>query len=125
MMWYDRIDRPGLSRLVNKIRGWDCNDVRDLLDWLRELEASLAKDPKLAAEYDEYRLFFMPLPSAPIPKEVDTTYPVWAMDRRGYCLVHEPRLKIEHVGQVLERQREWARRVRMTLEEEVLGEITL
>ena len=44
------------------------------------------------------------LPSAPIPPDIDTGYPVWAMDNHGYCLVGNTADEIEHVNSIREGQ---------------------
>jgi hypothetical protein len=49
-------------------------------------------------EYDI--LDFEELPTAQIPPDIDTDYPVWAMDIYGFCLVGEDAAAIEHLDEI-------------------------
>ncbi len=52
------------------------------------------------------------LPSAPIPEEVDTGYPVWAVDKRGQALVGEGADEVESIEEVRAWYEEHARRMK-------------
>lgn len=65
------------------IRAWDKQDIHDLLAMIEDLGVVAAEaglDPQGYVDMSA-------LPSAPIPDDVDTAYPVWAMDRAGNMLV--------------------------------------
>ena len=65
--------------IVDRIENWDTKNIEQLKSLLEELE----KFPS-----DTTHLIDMTaLPSAPIPDDIDTSYPVWAMDQSGNMLV--------------------------------------
>lgn len=90
------------ENLINQIDSWDCKDVRALLA-LIEKAASIREDG-----YDYLDpIDLSGLPSSEkyteaIPVHVWLTYPVWAIDDKGFCLVGECACDIEHITIVLE-----------------------
>lgn len=82
------------AALAKRINAWDKESIYELRDMLREY---LVLDGE---GVDVTRL-----PSAEMPSELDTAYPVWAMDVKGRCLVGEGLDSIEHVDDVLASQR--------------------
>lgn len=71
--------------IAAEIRGWDMEDVWDLRDLLTELSEALEEediqDPRAVG------IDMASLPSAEIPSDIDTGYPVWATDLSGRALV--------------------------------------
>ena len=59
----------------NLVDDWDGEDIGELIELLQEAK-------KFDANID-----MASLPGAPIPDDIDTSYPVWAMDRSGNMLV--------------------------------------
>lgn len=86
------------EQISAEIRAWDLSDVTDL----RALIAELSKcrdendDPIDTQDYID----MTSLPSAEIPDDVDTSYPVWAVDRSGYAMVGDGADRIEHLDEV-------------------------
>jgi|11BtaG_2_1085332.scaffolds.fasta_scaffold05811_8 hypothetical protein len=77
------------------IKDWDGEDVGVLRYWLRTLENVCE-----AGDLDQQGYVDMSdLGGAPIPDDVDTGYPVWAMDAHGEMLVGNGADDIEHVDQ--------------------------
>lgn len=62
-----------------KINAWDRKSVYELRDMLRDLNS-------LTDDSDAY-IDMTSLPTAAIPDDVDTSYPVWAIDYSGHMLV--------------------------------------
>lgn len=89
------------QELVSAIENWDKEDVADLLDMLTELDELDAEDP-----YNIVYVDMSDLPSEPFPIDIDTSYPVWAMDVKGYCLVGASADTIEHIDKIREWQRD-------------------
>jgi hypothetical protein len=88
-----------------EIRAWDLQDVRRLRDLLVELGAYRAELGGYINAQDY--IDFSNLPSAPIPDDVDTGYPVWAVDVQGYALVGLGARDVEHIDKIRARYRFW------------------
>lgn len=71
------------EELSKLIKTWNCIDIHLLREWVTELVA-VCKELDLD---DENYVDMTFLPSAEIPDDVDTLYPVWAMDNDGDLLV--------------------------------------
>jgi acyl-[acyl carrier protein]--UDP-N-acetylglucosamine O-acyltransferase len=84
--------------IAAEIAAWDLQDVRRLRELLDELEAC-CDDFGRPINTDPY-VDFSDLPSAPIPDDIDTGYPVWAMDVQGYALVGDDARDIEHIDEI-------------------------
>ena len=75
--------------------------IEKLIDELNEIERGLTEDQKIDDVVD-----MTSLPSAPIPDDIDTSYPVWAMDSAGYCLVGATADEVAHVDIIQKDQNE-------------------
>jgi len=81
-----------------EIKWTPAGDIEDLIEELNEIKGSMdEQDWKSWADEN-----YSQLPSAPIPPEADTSYPIWAMDNDGYCLVGDSADMIEHIGSIME-----------------------
>jgi hypothetical protein len=89
--------------LAAQIKAWDLHDVRQLRDLLVLFEA--CRDEFGGHINVQRYVDFSNLPSALIPDDIDTGYPVWAMDVRGYALVGLGARDIEHVNKIRDRCR--------------------
>ena len=69
------------EKIAIAIENWDKNDITELLDLLRDYAVEIGDDDMA------YEIDMSNLPSADIPADIDTGYPVWALDARGYCLI--------------------------------------
>lgn len=74
---YERDAYQTLTRVLQ----WDIVDVRQLARWIRELKELTAKIGLTMP----YLLHVRQIPTEPIPEEI-AKYPVFVMDRQGYCL---------------------------------------
>ena len=72
-----------IESILESIRSWDHENIRDLREFLLELDEKMDDGRHSIYEYVDIG----DLPSEEIPSDVDTGYPVWAMDKRGECLV--------------------------------------
>lgn len=77
MTEYEKIMRD----IKGRLKGWDREHIEDLQAIIKEIPANLPGDPKF------YGVDMSDLPSEPIPEDINTGYPVWAMDKNGMCLV--------------------------------------
>lgn len=62
-----------MTAYVSKIIIWDKADINELRDLLNKI--------------DREEIDMSDLPTADIPEDVDTSFPVWAMDNAGNMLV--------------------------------------
>ncbi|HJJ71077.1 MAG TPA: hypothetical protein O0X56_05390 [Methanocorpusculum sp.] len=74
---YERDTYQTLTRILQ----WDMVDVRQLARWIRELKEITAKIGLTMP----YLLHVRQIPTEPVPEEV-AKYPVFVLDRQGYCL---------------------------------------
>ena len=81
--------------IVQRIKGWNKVDVKQLRNLVTELYA--LRDEHGEPLDTQHYLDMASLPSAEIPDDVDTSYPVWAMDEGGNCLVGDGADQIEHL----------------------------
>lgn len=81
------------DEIAAAITAWDTRDVRELRELLAELSACRTNngDPIDTQHYVD----MTSLPSAEIPDDVDTSYPVWAVDKSGNALVGDDATAIE------------------------------
>jgi len=82
---------------INQILRWNIVDVRELMRWIRELE-EICKDLK---RNPHDLIDFRSLPTSEIPEKA-LRYPVWAIDKYGYCLAGQDYSEIIHIDEVLE-----------------------
>lgn len=74
--------------IATEIKGWNKQDVRELRKLLVELSEvcdEAADSDQYATPFDAY-VDMTVLPSEEIPADVDTAYPIWAMDKSGRLL---------------------------------------
>ena len=86
-----------LENLINRVNTWNHEDIRelkDVLDQIHEVLAEAGKAPRTADVID-----YSDLPTEPIPAGVET-YPVWAMDKKGRCLVGDDATSIENLDDI-------------------------
>ena len=74
---YERDTYQTLTRILQ----WDIVDVRQLARWIRELKELTAHIGLTLP----YLLHVRQIPTEPIPEDV-AKYPVFVLDRQGYCL---------------------------------------
>ena len=82
---------------INQILRWNKVDVRELKRWVEDLE-EIARDLK---RNPHDLLNFRKLPTIDIP-DAAIKYPVWAIDKSGYCLAGSDYSEIIHIDEVLE-----------------------
>lgn len=67
----------GAQHIANAIETWDKIDADRLIEMLRSLESFCDANDLKSSDYVDWTS----LPSAAIPDDVDTGYPIWAMDQ--------------------------------------------
>lgn len=82
---------------VYQIFKWDGNDVRDLKGWIRELKELCSK----IGLHTEDLLDFSKLTARQVPDDVKK-FPVYAVDRQGYCLTGLQYDRVMHIDEVRE-----------------------
>ena len=79
------------DQLIEDIMEWDHEHVEALLDMITDLEQVCTRL--------EDCIDLSVLPTEPIPDGRET-YPIWAMDKTGYCLVGAGQMSIEHISEI-------------------------
>ena len=74
------------------IASWNLADIKVLRDLIAELSA--------ACEDTQEFIDMSALPTAPIPADIDTAFPVWAVDVDGNALVGNDAKDIKTLDQV-------------------------
>lgn len=90
-------DPDGIMEHIEKrVGAWDHEHIEDLQSIIAEIPKDLKSDPKF------YGVDMTDLPSEPMPDDIDTSYPVWSIDKNGYCLVGDTADRITHINQIRE-----------------------
>jgi hypothetical protein len=82
---------------IYQIFKWDGNDVRDLKQWLRELKQICDQ----IGLHMEDLVNFSALTAKPVPEDI-VKFPVYAIDRQGYCLTGTAHDTVMYIGEVRE-----------------------
>ena len=82
---------------IYQIYKWDGADVRDLKTWIKELKEICSKVGLNARDL----LNFKKLTARPVPEDL-AKFPVYALDRQGYCLTGPEFDEVMHVDEVRE-----------------------
>lgn len=83
---------------LNRILQWDKVDVRQLARWIRDLKELTAHIGLTMP----YLLHVRQIPTESIPADV-STYPVFVVDRQGYCLCGMELEEVLYIDEVRER----------------------
>ena len=82
---------------INQILRWNLVDVRELQRWIGDLE-EICRDLK---RNPHDLVNFRKLPTVEIP-DAAIKYPVWTIDKSGYCIAGSDYSVIIHIDEVLE-----------------------
>jgi len=72
--------------------------ISQLIEELEKIKSSMDED-NFKCWCDR---FMSNLPSAQLPGDIRTQYPIWAMDNQGFCLVGPEGDEIEHIDSIME-----------------------
>lgn len=89
---YDEFEH--LESLIERVNSWDRENVRELKNIIDQI-AEVERDAGVS------RFDISSLPTEEIPVGLET-YPVWACDKAGRCLVGETADEVEDMDQILE-----------------------
>ncbi|HJJ89158.1 MAG TPA: hypothetical protein O0Y05_03580 [Methanocorpusculum sp.] len=87
--------------LLYQIFKWDMNDVRDLRGWIRDFNHVC----KTIGYRPEDLLNMRRLTATPVPEDV-ANYPVYAVDKHGYCLCGKHCDDIMYIDEIREEMEE-------------------
>ncbi len=109
--------RLRIERFIEQIKNWDTEYIEELQgrlnDFDKEVPAAFLRGAIDADEQDHYlkdSIDYSALPSAPIPDDIHTNYPIWACDHSGRCLVGEDMQMINTLAEIREVQAERKRK---------------
>lgn len=89
-----------LSILCERIKQWDHGNIDDLLSLLKRTVTIMELNPD---EYPGLRSCSIDpekLPSEEIPFDIAGRYQIWAMDKKGMCLVGTDANKVIHINDI-------------------------
>jgi hypothetical protein len=86
---------------IYQIFKWDGSDVRDLKRWIKELREIT---DKIGLNMRDL-LNFKKLTAQPVPEEL-AKFPVYALDRQGWCLTGPAFDQVMHIDEVREKMEE-------------------
>lgn len=89
-----------LPIICNRIKAWDHEDIEDLLKLLRKMVSILELNPEDHPSLEMCGLNINCLPSESIPRNISTGYRVWAMDKKGMCLVGDDANEVIHIAAI-------------------------
>ena len=89
---------------IYQVFKWDGADVRDLKRWIKELKEIC---DKIGLNMRDL-LNFKKLTATPVPEEL-AKFPVYALDKQGYCLTGPAFDMVLHIDEVREKMAENAR----------------
>jgi len=101
-----------ITNMIARINGWDKESIFDLREMLNEFPVLIREavaDGEITdadAEFYKRRIDITDLPSVEIPEDVDTGYPIWAMDKEQRCLTGEDMQSVTSLADIREHQAE-------------------
>ena len=97
--WTERLFVTRCRSVARRIKSWDRVNILHLLRLVSELQElqTIAENDGEPFEAQDYGVDWSSLPSADVPNDLDTSYPVWAMDEAGQCLVGAGLNQIKHL----------------------------
>jgi len=98
--WKDAFMDRTAKYIVRRINAWDKKDIRFLQSRIAELKTLTYEDGDKIDPQDY--LDMSSLPTATIPDDVDTSYPIWSIDETGNCLVGDDATQIETLSSIRE-----------------------
>ena len=100
--WTEHLFVTRCRSVARQIKSWNRVNVEHLRRLVSEFQdlQTIAENDGEPFEGQDYGVDWSSLPSADLPKDLDTGYPVWAMDEAGRCLVGDGLNRIEHLTEV-------------------------
>jgi len=100
--WTERLFVTRCRSVARQIKSWNRVNIEHLRRLVSEFQdlQTIAENDGEPFEGRDYGIDWSSLPSADLPKDLDTSYPVWAMDEAGRCLVGDGLNRIEHLTEV-------------------------
>jgi len=96
---------PGVARsllpiICDRVDKWDHENIEVLLSLLKKSISIMELNPDTYPGFDSCGIDPENFPTEPIPGGLDKNYRVWAMDKKGMCLVGDEADKIIHINQL-------------------------
>ncbi len=86
--------------ICKRIEAWDHENIEHLLDMIRKNISILELNPDDHTLIETCVLDINNLPSEVIPKDMIPHYRIWAMDKKGMCLVGDDANKVVHIDNI-------------------------
>lgn len=89
-----------LPIVCKRINEWDHEDIQDLLDLIRKMITIMELNPEDHPPMETCGLDIDHLPSEELPKNIKPGYRIWAMDKKGMCLVGSDANEVIHIDNI-------------------------
>jgi hypothetical protein len=89
-----------ISLMCERIRKWDHEDINVLLSLLKKVVTIMELNPDEYPGLQACSINPAELPSEKIPEDIDDNYYVWAMDKKGMCLVGIDANRLMHIDDI-------------------------
>lgn len=89
-----------LPIVCNRIKAWDHQNIEDLLNLLRKMVSIMELNPEDHPPIEICGLDIDHLPSEDIPKNIRPGYRIWAIDKKGMCLVGNDANEVIHIDDI-------------------------
>lgn len=90
-----------LPIVCNRIKLWDHENIEYLLAMIRKMISIMELNPEDHPLMETCILDIDKLPSEDIPKDIIPGYRIWAMDKKGMCLVGDDANEVIHIDNIL------------------------
>ncbi len=86
--------------ICDRIRQWDHEDIDHLLSLLKQVITIMELNPDSYPGLKSCSIDPRELPSESIPADIDDSYDIWAMDKKGMCLVGIDANRVIHIDDI-------------------------
>jgi len=90
-----------LPIVCDRIKAWNHENIEDLLALLKKITSIMELNPEDHPPIDTCGLDINHLPSEDIPKHIRHGCKIWAMDKKGMCLVGSDANELIHINKLV------------------------
>lgn len=96
---------PGVAKsllpiICSRVSQWDREDINNLLSILRQAVSIMELNPDCYIGLKSCCIDINHLPSEDIPADIGSRYRIWAMDKKGMCLVGVDANRLTHIDDI-------------------------
>jgi hypothetical protein len=95
-----------LPLICFRIRMWDREDIHELLSLLKKIVTIMELNPDEYPGLKACSIDLGELPSEKIPEDIGKSCHIWAMDKKGMCLVGTDANRLTHIDDIRKKEDE-------------------